>query len=157
MTTPPPCSRTRELNQAAALRVRLRLGDRIRRSSLYVQPVVRHEHIRDHSRAHQVLESTDFEYLRTAGTKNLPEIIAQCDVFRFCCGVLLHFRTASAVVPHCFRSGSSLLPQWFFTASAVVLHFFRSGSSLLPHYFRTAVLSVDNPPLVEDPETGDER
>ena len=31
-----------------------------------------------------------------------------------------------------FRSGSLLLPQWFFTASAVALYCFRSGSSLLP-------------------------
>ena len=28
--------------------------------------------------------------------------------------------------PQWFRSGSSLLPQWFFTASAVVLHCFRT-------------------------------
>ena len=37
-------------------------------------------------------------------------------------------RNGSVVVLHFFRSGSSLLPQWYFASSAVVLHCFRSGS-----------------------------
>ena len=36
-------------------------------------------------------------------------------------------RSGSAVVLHCFRNGSALLPQWFFTASAVIRAFCKSS------------------------------
>ena len=72
----------------------------------------------------------------------LPEISALCDthsdlvtIFAFRCGVLLHFRTVSALLPQWFLT---LLPQWWFlTTSAVVLLCFRSGSSLLLKWFFT--------------------
>ena len=64
--------------------------------------------------------------------------------------IFLSVHSASALLPHCFRSVPELLPHCFRrfrTSSAVDLDFFRSGSELLPQWFCTSSAAVSGSSL----------